>query len=168
MTTIATDGITIAADGLCTDGNGSKYNQDEVKLIKDGNAIFGLSGTTCLMPHLIDWYIKGCKLEGLPRVDNEFHWHLLVITLNNPIKYFSNGCPYPDIFTDKYITIGTGAQYAKGAMMAGATPKKAVEIAAKCNVYTGGKIKVFNIKKELTVNKPKLKVNNYAFNKAMV
>lgn len=44
--------------------------------------------------------------------------------------------------------VGSGSPYALGALSAGATPKKAVEIARDWDMYTGGEVQTLTIKKE--------------------
>jgi ATP-dependent protease HslVU (ClpYQ) peptidase subunit len=50
--------------------------------------------------------------------------------------------------TNKFYGIGSGANYGIGALMAGATIRKAIEISAELDVYTGGKIQIIKQRSE--------------------
>lgn len=50
--------------------------------------------------------------------------------------------------TNKFYGIGSGANYGIGALMAGATIRKAMEISAELDVYTGGKIQIIKQRSE--------------------
>lgn len=47
---------------------------------------------------------------------------------------------------EPYVAVGSGSDVALGALYAGATPKQAVEIAAKIDAGTGGKINTLKVK----------------------
>lgn len=46
---------------------------------------------------------------------------------------------------EEFYTLGTGGQYALGALLAGATPEKAMQIAASLDPYTGEAYDVHNL-----------------------
>lgn len=49
-------------------------------------------------------------------------------------------------WTGNYFALGSGGNFALGAVLAGKTAKEAVEIAKKLDINSGGKIKTVKIK----------------------
>jgi ATP-dependent protease HslVU (ClpYQ) peptidase subunit len=56
----------------------------------------------------------------------------------------------------EFIAIGSGGDLAMGAMGAGATARQAVEIAARFDCFTGGKIDEFRLS---TLKQPKKRIS---------
>lgn len=129
MTTIATDGKTIAADSLTTFGDlRAQRPSDKLKCLHD--RIYAVSGVASIDAALIQWHHDGADPYKLPFCpDSIGGWAMLVISAER-IHYFCNTAPYPmDVFPP--FTLGSGSHVADGAMAAGATPREAVEIACK-------------------------------------
>jgi len=136
MTTIATDGNTIAADGLVVAGTVvSKRNA--VKLYRLDDEIVGLSGKLDECVNYMAWY-RG-ESENPPGGDIE------VVHLREDGIYTGNAPGYNLFKVDAPYTIGSGEGIAMGAMVAGVSPADAVRIAAKYDIYTGGRIRVMKL-----------------------
>ena len=144
MTTICTDGISLAADGR-VHSDGTRVRDDEKKIMVRGGVIYALGGVTCLFDPLIKWVTDGADPEKIPKGD--LRWQLLVITRTAFVTY-SNTCPYAER-QDYPFTTGSGRDVAYGAMKAGKSPREAVAIAAEDDLYTGGEIQVVNIAEAL-------------------
>lgn len=147
MTTIAIDshGVHIAADGLIN-ASGSRITHNARKIRVDSGAIYALAGTTCLFEPLIKWHKAGADPANVPAgLDSE--WALLVVTKDGAVL-FSRDVPYPE---QQYYpwTQGTGYRYAMGALKAGASAQRAVEIACEIDIHSGGEIQVVNIAQAL-------------------
>lgn len=134
MTTIATDGRTIAADGQQTAGN-ERVTQDAVKIVMRNRVIYGLTGHSGLLEPLIAWHQAGAAVVDLPKGDS---WSLIVIDQDG-LSAFTETCPYRTPFPYP-AAFGSGDTYALGAMAAGASPREAVEISARYDINTGGRI----------------------------
>ena len=67
----------------------------------------------------------------------------VVLTHDKKMFTFTNPSSWIAI-TDKHYSIGSGSQYAAGAMQAGKSPLEAVKIAAKFDPNTGNGYKMFS------------------------
>jgi ATP-dependent protease HslVU (ClpYQ) peptidase subunit len=145
MTTIAYDVKTgvIATDSQETGGAGQKYNCKKLYRIRE--SIIATSGGTYAGLAFVNWFDDW---EGDPdwddhpdfiNLDWEEDFECLVICPNE--CYTVNRLFVPaDQAGNRFIALGSGGQAARAAMMQGATPKEAVEIAKKIDTYTGGKV----------------------------
>lgn len=133
MTTIATDGLSMAGDG-CVSGNGIRHALDFRKIfkLKDGR-IAGFSGVSYAIPSFLAWLEAG---GDMPDLDDDFE-ALVLQTDGRCLSYNHKGYsieqPVPAV-------TGSGGAIALGAMLAGASPARAVEIACERDTGTGGKV----------------------------
>jgi len=133
VTTIATDGRIMAADGLCT-GDGIIHDFETVKISKlaDGR-IVGVAGVPYDLPAFISWLENGGDMPSLYE-----GFEALVLHADGTVKAYNSKCQfYPQSVP---AVSGSGAAIALGAMLAGVDPVRAVEIAAERDMGTGGKI----------------------------
>lgn len=146
MTTISTDGVTIAADGLACIGN-EIVQWNCPKIVVRAGRIYAVTGSDALGRVAIDWHVAGADPSKLPVAGADASWSLIVIEGPTPIKTatrYTSAMPYPDVFPLPQA-FGSGCEYAMGALLAGASPRESVEIAAKLNCHTGGEIQVVDI-----------------------
>lgn len=146
MTTIVTDGKQIACDSQGSLGD-QRLAGEFIKVVRDESSLFCFSGTFCLFAPLVNWYKAGFPEDAVPKSDAEYHHRLWVFDPNQatPLTFVNvHKAPYPiPLYTP--AAMGSGSEYALGALLAGATPKEAVHIASKLDVYTGGRIKLYDI-----------------------
>lgn len=90
-------------------------------------------------------YEKGMRLQQpggkddyYPHVDT---FHALVLDESGSLSWYAKA-GYPVEITDRYFGIGSGSDFALGAIMAGASLQKAVRIASLFDVNTGFGIQV--------------------------
>lgn len=136
MTTIACDGHWMAADGLLTFENGiiSEFDGTKIVRLKDGSLLGG-SGEYHAIAALRA-YLDGEKTD----VEASGSWDAIRLMPDGSGRYYCDKHPqYGDVCSWP-ATLGSGGSLALGAMLAGATPKKAVEIAAMRDIETGGTI----------------------------
>lgn len=135
MTTIATDGESMFSDSQQT---GSYIDRVVVvKVYKVKGSLWGFCGSIAQGLVFLKWLDGGDKPTDLDafealQVDDEgkvFNWQRRL----QPVEV---GTP---------AAIGSGGEYAMGAMMAGASPRKAVEIACELDTRSGGKIRGFRL-----------------------
>lgn len=145
MTTIAYDGTTIAADGLML--SGTERVATRIKKIRvSGGRIYALSGLAAMLEPLIKWHAEGADPGTVPKATGDNSWSMIVLEHGKPLTLFTSGCQYPDEYSEGYFfAIGSGQDYALGAMHAGKSAREAVEIAAKIDTSTGGEIMEINI-----------------------
>ncbi|HEY9250904.1 MAG TPA: hypothetical protein VIO38_17305 [Rariglobus sp.] len=135
MTTIATDGKSMAGDGLvnaCQIVTGR--SQRKVFRLQDGR-IFGGCGKVPDVLRVRDW-LNG-KADQ-PTVDEDFG--AIVISRHGGIEWTDDSLCFHQV--DTPAAIGSGMDLALGAMEAGCGPSAAVEIAARRDPHTGGTITV--------------------------
>lgn len=142
MTTIACDGRQMAADGQVTDDENIITEIDDVKVerLKDGS-IIALAGAAHARPALRAF------LEGkAAAVEACGQWDALRLMPNGSGLYYSDKHPTFGIRATWPAALGSGSKLAMGAMLAGASAKKAVEIACQRDIGSSGKITVLSIR----------------------
>lgn len=135
MTTIATDGKSMAADSLITAGPERVGYTTKVHRSKDGR-IFGCAGPSTDCVQFGQW-ING-DLSEKPKLGDDFS--ALVLNADGKVLYHNN-----QLIPIEYLspmTIGSGEGVAMGAMLMGASPEKAVELAITRDTKSGGAITV--------------------------
>ena len=145
MTTICTDGVTLATDGLAFDG--VIVSRRERKHVVEGGAIYALAGTACMMRPVIEWVKAGADPQHIPKVaDND--WGVLLVIDREGMRCYSSKVPYAENI-DLPFAMGSGRQMAWGALKAGMSPLEAVGIACDGDPWSGGEIQVINISEAL-------------------
>lgn len=144
MTVIVSDGQTVAADGLVCAGD-EPMVFDRQKIRAAGGVVIGFAGDDRFCEPVVDWYYRGCDPDTMPKTpDGEAHeWSFVVFKPDHVTTYHSKSV-YPQNYPYPFA-IGSGQDYALGALYAGATPEKAVRIAMRLNVHSGGKVTVVPI-----------------------
>ena len=144
MTTIATDGRTIAWDGRIVTQWGLVLMRDAEKVRIVNGSVYGISGGYAVFDALIRWYAddKHDPAKMPPSPEDE-PWVLLVcdggrwVTLSRPM-------PYPQQVPLPYA-IGAGGDMAIGAMEQGGSPRAAVEIVCRRTVVSGGEVRSLDV-----------------------
>lgn len=150
MTTIATDGRTIAADGQAS-ANGVRMSRTVKKIVVEEGAVYALCGASAMTRPAIEWIKSGAVPDKQPKGD-EMGWSMLVIKRDSALVYTSRSA-YPDD-VEYPLTMGSGGEIAKGAMVAGKSPESAVVIACDLDINSGGEIQVVNISEALRQAQP--------------
>jgi hypothetical protein len=147
MTVIAYDGTTIAADSLRTYGN-ERCLWPARKLHFRHRLIYALCGAASLTDAVIGWYQHGAKYKEMPvsADPKEYDWSLWVIDPREPDKFTSiqSVCGYPSIAHPPFA-MGTGADYATGALAAGKGAIQAVQVAIKLEIHCGPPVQSIDI-----------------------
>lgn len=133
MTTIATDGKTIAAD---TQQCGSFITPVQTqKIWRVGNRLVGMTGNIEDYPLFLKW-LKSPKSEDKPILGK--HFEALVVGKLRVEVFCRSLLP---VEVGAPAVVGSGSSFAMGAMLYGASPEEAVRVAIKLDPYTGGKVK---------------------------
>jgi ATP-dependent protease HslVU (ClpYQ) peptidase subunit len=138
MTTIATDGKTMAADGLITE-NDRVCLLDHVKVrrLKDGRLV-GFCGNAYNWDSFAGWLEDG---GDVPKVEEGFGC-LILSTDGSVSSYDQHGRQFPEM---PPVAIGSGGALAQGAMDAGKSAAEAVSIACYRDIFSGGVVTVLEI-----------------------
>lgn len=144
MTTIAFDGKILASDSRMTSNNEiMRGNVNKISIRKD--YAFCLAGTFAAFEPLVKWFTKGAIEADFPSLNMQYTFLVIDKKLKVTVYSSNNGS-----HKTKYkapIAIGSGQDFATGAMAIGANAKQAVKAASKLDIYTGGKIKSVDLSK---------------------
>lgn len=153
VTTIAYKNGVLAADScvsLQTEAGGSrKFRCEKLyrKTIGKGrskkNVIIGLGGESSPGLLFLDWYGSG-KEPPTQLIDGDADFTALILTLDGLFE--ADAYCRPDKILEPFYAIGSGAKAALGAMHAGASAKRAVEIACRIDPYTAPPIVTMRLK----------------------
>lgn len=157
MTTIATDGWSVAVDTGMT--NGSMKEQFDVRkfairkvlLPTEKDYLFFATGTFGLMHPFINWYLSGAKIKDIPTPvrDHNFGIELLIFE-NNSIACIGSDNP-GRVPLNAPLALGSGHYYAITALLLGHSPAIAVAAAMKLDTGTFGKVLTLELPPHLRV-----------------
>lgn len=134
MTTIATDGKTIAADSQgCTS---FIVRHSVIKLHRIRDEVLGFAGEPPEIQKYIDWVRLHRPEENAPKFSDRF-FGLLV---RKGSVLFEDDSLNPQVVGSPFA-VGSGQEFAMGAMLAGASPREAVRIAIALDPHSGGKVR---------------------------
>ncbi len=124
----------MAADGQVTSQHNAILQTGYRKIVRleDGRVV-GFSGALSLVTKLMR-HLEGEEHIFLPESEIE------ALVLHPDGKVFHHNGTDDPIEQEVPIAVGSGCDFALGAMLAGASPGKAIEIASMRDVYTGGAI----------------------------
>ncbi len=132
MTTVAWDGRMMAADKLANYGN-TPNECTKILKTKEG-LLIGASGDLDNTLPFKQWVLDGRDPDKKPTLYDAFSG--MVIELNGSITYYTHRLVASTI-SMKHWVLGSGGDYALGAMAAGKSAKEAVEIAIRLDVNSG-------------------------------
>ena len=138
MTVIAWDGTTLAADKQCTN-NGYKTTVTKIYRFDDGRLV-GAASHSHICVAFIEWLRRGGNIPDILKSAKEekVAGAGIEILPNGKIHRYQIGVSsIPLHFEDKFIAIGSGFEYAVGAMAMGADAIKAVEITSRFSSSCG-------------------------------
>lgn len=141
MTTIATDGISMACDGLVHDhcDTITDFNHQKIFRLPDGR-IAGGAGNVFDVDSWVQWLADGC-LAPCPIESERFNG--LILNLDGTVLWVDHkGRAMP---SPAPCAVGSGQDFALAAMDCGAAPYMAVSIACARDVYSGGQIRVLTL-----------------------
>lgn len=139
MTTIVCNREMMCADKQAT----HTANFITTKLYRIGGSIFGCAGESGLGRKFLAWKRGGDK----PELDSESQFSALELTHDGVIQLYDCHLEPYAVENDCYA-IGSGGEFALGAMSMGASLEDAIKIAAKWDSYTGSEIQVMRLRDE--------------------
>lgn len=140
MTTVAWDGASLASDSRAASGTRS-HSTRKIERLPDGT-LFGFAGYLSAYPKVRNWAAGGCVPEDRPKIrpGSEF----ILVKPDKTILVYED-CKDPIEVTDKIAAIGSGAEYALGALACGASAHRAVEVAALFDPATAGPVVILDL-----------------------
>lgn len=137
MTTIAYTAGIMAADTRAYAGfNTPLGRKTKIRRLDDGTLIGCSTNQVGLGEAVMDWYAAGADPKSTPDVE-QTKFSLLVVKPNGEAFYAFDNFLIAGPIHGEYFAIGSGEGIAHGAMRAGASAERAVEIAADTDVWTG-------------------------------
>ena len=143
MSTIAANRNEMAADSQSTAG-ATRSRTPRPKVQRINGHLVAAVGKTDVIPAFFDWYRKGCPEDDKPELGESFE--ALTLTSQGLFQYYDRLEPIGIV--EDFWAIGQGSDVALGAMAAGASPERAVEIACELNIYTGPPVLVERLQEE--------------------
>lgn len=128
----------VAADRQVT-GAGDYRVGHATKIFKVGRIIVGGTGTYPLVLKFTSWVRNGCKGEApwmaFGTGNDSANATGIIFSPGHPVLSFTD-CGMQAQQSD-FGAFGSGRDFALGALAMGASPKEAVRIAARLDIYTG-------------------------------
>jgi ATP-dependent protease HslVU (ClpYQ) peptidase subunit len=113
----------MVADSRCS-GGGSHFRTQ--KIFRVGDKLIGCCGTTMHAKKFIEWMMHGTPVSFV--YDKEDQTFQALVMDGGFLLYYDNEL-VPITVDEPFFAIGSGSAYAIGAMDAGASPQRAVELA---------------------------------------
>jgi ATP-dependent protease HslVU (ClpYQ) peptidase subunit len=147
MTTIVYKNGILAADTQVTYQDNKCFGFTK-KIQETKDFVFGCAGTvaTC---YEFKKFLEGKEFNKDIFSKDEFRSDFIVINKNTKKISFYDHNLVEESITGDYFSIGSGCQYAYGALAMGASSKKAVLIASKFDYRTNDKIDFFDLNLKL-------------------
>lgn len=144
MTTIVyRDGV-MAADSRAYAGNKQPLGfKAKIHRFADGS-LFGASSSKVGQCDKLRKMVEERGIEAA--FDKEIAAQGMLVRPNGDVFYFNDQDAWSGPITTDYAAIGSGEEYAMGALKMGADAIKAVEIAIECDVWTDGPIMALRLK----------------------
>lgn len=133
MTTILYKDGVMLGDTQVTSGNSASLSTRKI-FRNDKGDLLGMCGNAMALGPLRDWFMAGETGEYEIGEDIE----VLIVRADGTVTLHCDGGwfePYGE-----YFAVGSGSDYALGALAAGATPEQAMQAAMKHDTGTGGQI----------------------------
>jgi hypothetical protein len=144
MTTIAWDGESIAADRRAC-GN-AIMSVGKLFRLPDGSVLGG-AGDYAEVVEVVAWVLDGCNPDARPRFADGEGSSLLLARPDGTAYWLTWPYLRQVQINERFAAEGSGSQFALGAMAMGASARRAVQISAKFDPYTGGGVNVIKVRK---------------------
>lgn len=154
MSVIAFDGKRLSADRQAT-YNGTKLTIDKI-FQPEPHIILGFVGEHAQGTKMIEWFMSGADPTTFPEPkSDEGAASLIVLTKHKEGETHPAGDPVCLFYASSSVALqviepvmawGSGGQFAHGAMLAGATASKAVEIASTVAEGCGNGVTTYQLK----------------------
>ena len=121
-----------------------------IKIVKANGMLIGASGDGGDCTRFLEWGKKGFKEKDIPKWKTPQYSEDEIVGLilkDDGIYIFTCGGPEAERVEADYFAIGSGGKAARAAMLMGASPEQAVEVACEVdNVHSGLPIQILKLK----------------------
>lgn len=149
MTTIAyRDGVMVGDRRAYSGGRAAMGEKSKIHVLRDGS-LFGASSSKVGACEKARRLVEEHGVEAtLPAVQEV---QALVVRPDGKVFYLNDGDSFSGPLSGAFFAIGSGEQFAIGAMAAGASALEAVKIASECEPWTGAGVDVLVMVPEASV-----------------
>ncbi len=147
MTVIVWDGKMLASDKQATNAG---LKRKVTKIFRINGSLIGFSGDYDYAQAMLKWFENGAEADKFPKhqEDNDKWVGVLVVTPQRRVFKYERS-PHPMEFTESgAMCIGSGRDFAFGALAMGADAKRAVEIACEHEASCGMGVDVLTFEGE--------------------
>lgn len=144
MTTVAYfDGV-LAADRLCCSSNRREGYVRKIARRRSDGSLIAAAGGLAVASSYIDWFLNGevGKPPSLGTSDAD-DAELIVVRPGRKVWFYDRNGRYQ--IKSKFLAMGSGADFALGALEAGASARDAVKIAIRRDTYSGGGVNAYSM-----------------------
>ena len=134
MTTIAWDGMTLAADRQATVGNAVFMVN---KLRRHEGWMLAYVGDADAGEEMMEWFRAGAKPEAFPEKQREDDRFAPLLAIRAGEVFLYERTPHPVRYPPQKFAMGSGRDFALAAMHCGRSAAEAVEVAALFDPGTG-------------------------------
>ena len=135
--------VVATPDFMCADRQvnpGPLFETTKLRRIR--GSIYGICGNLDLCMSFLLWRMQ--KLDELTlSADAEF----AALEINEQGMWYWNGSLVPMPIKGKHYAIGSGAQYALGALDSGKSPQEAIRVASGRDEHTGRRVQTLRLRR---------------------
>lgn len=152
MTTIATDGKTLAADmRVCAGNTIEPWLVSKIRI--KGDCVYAMAGHSQLFDVMIKWYEEGHQPRSLPQTPARAE-HKISLGFwafkEGQLFELTYDMPYPMVIGTPAV-LGSGRDHALTALVLGYSPEEAVKVAAKLDPFTDSNVQVLELPLRLQI-----------------
>lgn len=146
-TTVAYDGISLAADSQMTQGHRKLMTKSKIYYSSQRNQYIAAAGAVDVLTPVVDFFMKDTKPMTDCKIAGEFQV-LIVDGATNTAKFYDHDMVSP-IEVQAPFTFGSGDDFALAALICGKSAEEAIEVAEQLDIYSGGHINVMRVQKPI-------------------
>ena len=139
MTTILWDGKQLVSDSQVSEEGVSAIDPTP-KIFRKKHVYYAAAGDLTESMAVVRWHVRGAKPKDFPD-DLSGEYHVLVVKNGKAIEYAGSRHTCP---VKPPVAMGSGRELALGALLAGASAKRAVAIACRLDNQSSPPLRVYN------------------------
>jgi ATP-dependent protease HslVU (ClpYQ) peptidase subunit len=147
MTTIAYRAGVIAADSRAWSGDKMPIgNKQKIRRLADGSLLGISTNIPGFAEALWKWIEAGRVYNDAPKANREMNFEILLVDPEGQVFYANDEFHLTGPLEAQFFAIGSGAQYALGAMRHGADAEAAVECGCALDVWSSHPVYALDLK----------------------